>query len=327
MRSRFFLIVFIAATQAFSATLFDRVVAKGKGLEIKASEVDDTFIAFKASRAANGQPVPQTPDDTKKIENEILDSLIAQKLLLARATEADRTNGIAEATRFVEEKKKQAPSEAAFRRQLIVSGMTVEQFEKEIRDQGIIKSVIERELRSKQNISDADVEKFYQDNLKSFEEPEKWKIAHIYMSNRNPTSRAEISEKEKTAKKAKLDEVLLRARANVDFGKLARESSEHNLTRDAGGEQIIVRGQMPPEFEAAALSMKPGQISDVVTTGLGWHIIKYIEHIPAKTNDLASAKEKIKETLLQQATQKALPDFVKQLRKEAGVEIVAEAKQ
>src|SRR5258706_11194600 len=127
------------ATQASGAPLFDRVVAKGKGFEIKSSQIDETFILFKASRAASGQPVPQSPEDIKKTELEILDSIIASKLIMARATEADRTNGLAEAERFIQDKKAAASSEAAYRRQLIISGVTPESFEKEVHDQAVIK--------------------------------------------------------------------------------------------------------------------------------------------------------------------------------------------
>jgi len=315
------LITAACAVHTFSAALFDHVVAKGKGFEIKSSQVDETFILFKANRAAIGQPVPESAEDIKKTEAEILDSLIASKVLLMRATEADRTNGLVQAEAYLKEKKAAAPSEAAYRRQLIVSGVTPENFEKEVREQGIIKAVVDRELRSKQTITDQEIEQFYKENADKFEEPEKWKVAHIYFSSRDPATRELISDKEKAEKKAKLAEILVRARAGVDFGKLAQEYSEHTLTKARGGEQIFVRGQMPPEFEAAALTMKPGQISDIVTTGLGWHIIKFIEQIPPKREDLASAKEKIREILLQRATQKALPDFVKQLRKEANVEV------
>jgi peptidyl-prolyl cis-trans isomerase C len=323
MRSTLSLFIAIAcAVSSFAEPLFDHVVARGKGFEIKSSQVEETFILFKANRAAIGQPVPDSPDDIKKTEAEILDSIIASKVLLMRATEADRTNGIAQAEQYIKEKKASVPSESAYRRQLIVSGVTPENFEKEVRDQAVIKALIDRELKPKQTVTDQEIDQFYKENADKFEEPEKWKVAHIYMSNRNPSTRAELSDKEKAEKKAKLAEVLVRAKAGSDFGKLAKEFSEHSLTKDQGGEQTFVKGQMPPEFEAAALSMKPGQVSDIVSTGLGWHIIKFVEHIPSKPMENAAAKQRIKEILLQRATQKALPDFVKQLRQEAAVEIV-----
>jgi len=316
------LITLVFAGRAFAAApLFDHVVARGKGFEIKSSQIDETFILYKANRAALGQSVPETPDEVKKAESEILDSLITAKLVLMRATEPDRTNGLAQAEKYIEEKKAGAPSEAAYRRQLLISGVTPENFEKEIRDQGVIKAVIDRELRAKQTVTDQDIEKYYKENPSLFEEPEKWKVQHIYMSNRDRASRDEISEKERAEKKAKLADILVRAKAGVDFAKLATEYSEHTLTKDRGGEQTFIKGQMPPEFEAAALSMKPGQISDIVQTGLGWHIIKFIEHIPAKPVELSTVKEKIRDILLARATSKALPDWVKQLRQEANVQV------
>jgi parvulin-like peptidyl-prolyl isomerase len=318
----FFLL--IACALIFSAhaePLFDRVVAKGKGFEIKSSQLEDTYILFKANRVAVGSPVPQTPEDIKKTESEILNTMIAAKVILARATEADRTNSVDEAEKFIKERKDAAGSDAAYRRQLIISGVKPEDFEKEVREQAIIQAIVNRELRPKQVVTDEDIEKYYKENPKMFQEPEKWKIAHIFMGIRNRATREEISDAEKAEKRAKMKDILVRARAGVDFAKLAKENSEHGLTKDNGGEQTIVRDQMPPEFEAAVLSMKPGQISDIVTTGLGWHIIKFIEYIPPKTVDLASSKEKIKAYLLNQATQRALADWVKELRKEANVEV------
>jgi parvulin-like peptidyl-prolyl isomerase len=310
------------ALPAFGEPLFDRVVAKGKGFEIKSSQIEETYILFKANRVAAGQPVPLTPEEIKKTEAEILDSIIASKVILARATDADRSNAVSEAEAFIKDRKSSAGSDAAYRRQLIISGVKPENFEKEVFDQAVIKVIIDRELRPKQIVTDDDIEKYYKENPKQFEEPEKWKVAHIFMGIRDRGTREEISDAEKAEKKAKLKDLLVRARAGVDFAKLARENSEHTLTKDNGGEQTFTRGQMPPEFEAAALSMKPGQISDIVTTGLGWHIIKFIEYIPPKIADLASSKEKIKNYLVNQATQRALADWVKELRKEADVQVM-----
>src|SRR3954466_926445 len=165
------------ANMAFGAPLFDRVVAKGKGFEIKASQVEETYILFKANRTAIGQSVGSSPEEIKKAEAEILDSLIASKVILLRATEGDRTNGVVEAEKFIKDKKAGATSEAAYRRQLISSGVTPEAFEKEVIDQAIIKAIVDRELRPKQTVTEEEIEKFYNENPKMFEEPEKWKVA------------------------------------------------------------------------------------------------------------------------------------------------------
>lgn len=307
-----------------AATIFgDRVLAKGKDFEIKASQVEETFIAYKAARAGAGQPAPQGAVEIAKVEGEILDQLIASKLILARANEADRTNAVVEATKLIEEKKSKAPSEGAFRRQLAIAGLTMEQFANEVRDQAIAKAVIDRELRSKQTVTDEEIEKVYKENLKRFEEPEKWKVAHVYLGNRDRATHELISEAEKKVKIERMNDILRKARRGDDFVMLVKENSEHLSSKETNGESTFSRGQMPPEFESAGTTLKPGQISEVVQSGIGWHIIKFIEHIPAKTAEFSEVKDRIRDTLLRDATQKALPDWVKDLRKEAGVEITA----
>lgn len=312
--------VFGAAASIFG----DRVLAKGKGVEIKASQVEETYISYKSTRATSGQPVPQSPADIAKIEGEILDQLIASKLILARATEAEQAKAAEEAAKFIEDKRSKAPSESAFMRQLAVAGLTLTQFTNEVRDQALAKTVIDRELKAKQTATDADIQKFYDANKNRFEEPEKWKVAHIYMGNRDRATHELISDTEKKAKSEKMEEVLRKAKRSDNFAELVKEHSEHLLTKDSGGETTFLRGQMPPEFEAASSTMKPGQISDVVQSGIGWHIIKFIEHIPAKIPELSEIKDRVKELVIHEATQKALPDWIKELRKEAGVEILAE---
>jgi hypothetical protein len=320
--STFIATLALATTTLCAAPLFDRVVAKGKNIEIKLSEVEENYIAYKANKLAAGERVPSNPEEVKATEKEVLDHLIATKVLAARATDADKTNALAFGEKFIAEKKARALSESAFNRQIRASGLSPEQFREQVMEQAVVRQVIDRELRAKQTITNEEIEKYYKENTKLFQAPERWKIQHIHLGFRDRLTLNELSEEAQAAKKKKMDDLLKRARAGEDFAKLVKENSEDSLTRDQGGEYAFAKGQMPPEFESAATTLKPGQISEVVTTRFGWHIIKFIENVPPKMEELAAVKEKIKETLLQQATQKALPDFLKKLREEAGIEII-----
>ena len=118
--------------------------------------------------------------------------------------------------------------------------------------------------------------------------------------------------------------MLKRAKAGEDFAKLAKEYSEDPGSKDKGGEYTFPRGQMVPEFEAAAFSLGTNQISDIVTTQFGYHIIKTYEKIPAKKVEFDEAKNDIKEYLSGQTVQKQLPEYLEKLEKDANVQILDE---
>src|SRR5204862_2482637 len=121
--------------------------------------------------------------------------------------------------------------------------------------------------------------------------------------------------------------LLKRARAGEDFAKLAKDNSEDRGSKDKGGEYQFPRGQMVPEFEAAAFSLKTNEVSDIVTSQFGYHIIKLSEKIPAKKVELAKVAPKVKDYLAQQQMQKRqqeIQDYMTKLKKDADVQILDE---
>lgn len=310
-----------AATKpaAKSGDLFpDAVVAKGKGFEIKRSQLDDAAITVKANLAAQGRML--TPEETTGVERQVLDRLIQLQVLLSKATDADKAKGKETGQKRFEDIKKRAPSEESFNRQLKAAGLTPEALQKRIIEEATAEAALERELKI--SVSDEDAKKFYDDNPAKFEQPEMVRASHILIGTRDAASGAEMSEDAKKEKKKLAEEVLKKARDGADFAKLAKEYSDDPGSKDKGGEYTFPRGQMVPEFEAAAFSMKTNQISDIVTTQFGYHIIKLNEKLPAKKVELAKVSDDIKQYLKNQQLQKLLPDYMKKAREEANIQIL-----
>lgn len=310
-----------AISSPLAAGLFeDKVVAKGRGFEIKSSQVEEAFLRFKANLAAHNRTIAET--EREPVEKEILDELIATQLLLQRATEADRIAGKETADKFVAERISQAVSEESFNRQLRVTGLTPQQFRAKVLEQAVVKAVIDREIKAQLTVTDDQIKQFYETNGVDFQQREQARVSHILISTKDIATRQELSEALKQEKLQSAGKILKRARAGEDFAKLVKEFSDDADSKDKGGEYTFARGQMPPEFEAAAFSLQADQISDVVTTRFGYHIIKLAEKIPARKVELSKVQEQIKERLLQEAVQKQIPDYVAKMRQEARVEVV-----
>jgi peptidyl-prolyl cis-trans isomerase C len=317
---------FSLQTRAAGKQLFaDPVVAKGKGIEIRESDLDEAFIGFKAARAAMGQSMPPFPE--KAVREQVLEKLIATKLLLSKATGADLDEGKRTAERLLAQARTNSPSEAAFRRQLVAMGTTPEKYEAEITEQAVVKAVIDRELKNRQIITDAEVKKFYDENLSAFQEPEKARVAHILFTTRKIPTGEELPSAEQEQKRRKAKALLEKLKnSKEDFIKLIPVYTEEPETPgQKRGELVITKGgrTVPPSFEVAAFSLQPGKISDVVESPFGYHIIKLIEKIPPATTPLDKVAEQIRSRLQEKVAQEKLPEYLKKAREEAKVEILS----
>jgi peptidyl-prolyl cis-trans isomerase C len=304
-----------------ATSLFGKeIVAKGKGVEVSRGKLDDEVIRLKAQAAARGQPIP--PEQMSMVDRQVLDQIIQVQLLDAKATAEDRATGKALAEKRFEEAKTRLGSEEAMNRQLKVMDTTREEVLTNWTEAATAEAVLKREL--KVSITDEDARKYYDDNPARFEEPEKARASHILLITTDPKTNTELTEDQKATKRKEMEGILKRARAGEDFAKLAKEYSEDPGSKDKGGEYTFPRGQMVAEFEAAAFSLNTNQVSDIVTTRFGYHIIKLSEKIPARKVELAKALPDIKEGLTQQGVQKQFPDYMAKLKKDAGVQILDE---
>jgi parvulin-like peptidyl-prolyl isomerase len=308
----------------------DPVIAKGKGFEIKQSDLDDVMTRVRARAAISGQTIP--PSQMKLIEAQALSGLIQLQVLLQKATDADRAEGTKTANSQMKALLDRAGSPQALARQFLALGTSTDQFRKQLEQQGTVRATLIRELNV--TVTDAEAKKFYDEHPGDFEVPESVKVEQIFLSARDPVTGMELSEADKAAKKKEMDDILKRARAGTDFKKLVEQYSDDPAAKRNGGEYTIARGQTLPEFEAAAFSLSTNQISDVVATANGYHIIKLLEKLPAKTlafdsvlpnqtpPNALNVSEFIKNQLTNQKVAQLAPAYLAKLQKEAGVEIL-----
>jgi len=162
-------------------------------------------------------------------------------------------------------------------------------------------------------ISDADLQKQYQDGIDSYRVPERVQVRHILIKTQGKP-------KDQVATlKGKADDLLKQLQQGGDFAELAKKNSEDPGSGQKGGELgWIVRGQTVPNFEKSAFGLNPGQMSDVIETEYGYHIIQVEAKQPAHTQSF----DEVKPQLLAEAQKQAGGDELKRAMDAARAEIL-----
>jgi peptidyl-prolyl cis-trans isomerase C len=281
----------------------------------------------------NGQPVTKVDFDRliKNMEagrgaipaerrNEVLrgalDQLITYSVLKLEAVSRKFAVSDADVDAQVASMQKQFPTQAEFDKALSARNTTVEQLKADARVDMAINKMMEAEVASAVAATDADAKDFYDKNPDKFAQPESVRASHILLMTKDKDEAA------KKAAKAKIDELLKRAKAGEDFAALAKANSEDGSASQGGDLGAFPRGRMVPEFDKVAFSLKPGEISDVVTTEFGYHIIKLTEKKEASTVPLDQVKPQVLEFLTNQKKQQRVDSFIDEAKKRAKIEVL-----
>jgi parvulin-like peptidyl-prolyl isomerase len=302
----------------------DPVVAQGKGFEIKRSALDDAFFTYQTEMKRMQRNVPDAA--RPQVESNILDQLIVDKIEAQKATDEEKAAARDQVSKSIEQFRKSAPSEAAFQAELKATGATLDQLQARGVEKQLGRTVLIRELVSSNAISDDAIKKFYDANPEQFVIPERVRIAQILISIIDPATKNAVPEPQKAAKQKLAREVLAQATNSGDFAKLAKQYSDDASTKETGGEYPpFARGMISRELEpieAAAFTLRTNQVSDLVETKFGYHILKLLEKLPPSTVALTNASPKIKEYLTDTEISKQLPSYVPKIEAEYEVKTV-----
>ncbi len=257
------------------------------------------------------------PNDLERsqIKKQVLENLIARELLYQES----QTKGIKVDQKEIEAQvtalKGRFPSEVEFKNALSTMNLTEAdlrfQFERDL----AIRKLLDDQIGDKVAVSEKESKAYYDNNLESFKKPEQVRASHILIKV-DPGA----EEAKKAEARTKIESLQAKLKKGEDFGALAKEYSEGPSGPKGGDLGFFGRGQMVKPFEEAAFSMKPGQVSGMVETRFGYHLIMVAERTPESTLSYEEVKDRLEQYLKQQKVQEAIAAYVETLQGKAKIE-------
>jgi peptidyl-prolyl cis-trans isomerase C len=288
-----------------------------------AAKVNDQVITVqevtKVARNFRHQNLPPDPEakgttPQEKLYYTAVDRLVEQTLILAEAKKIGILVSDTEVTESVNQLVTMAGGEEKLNKLLAEQGATRADVEKDMRNNLILKGYLDHVKQAIPAVSDTAVKAYYDQHPETFAQPEVH-ARHILIRV-DPTA----SDMEKAEALKKAQDVLARAKKGEAFDKLAAQFSQDPGSATQGGDLgWFAKGQMVAPFDSAAFALHPGQLSGVVPTQFGYHVIKVEENRTGRP--LEEMKEQIRQYLVQQETEKHFRETVTTLKSKATVKI------
>jgi peptidyl-prolyl cis-trans isomerase C len=289
------------------------IVARVNGEAINGVELER---AVKALEGRAGGPVPA--DQRDRVFRGVLDDMIGYKLLIQEAKARKIAVPDAEIEAQIAQIRSQFPTQQQFEQALAAQKLTLEDVREDARSEMSVEKLVEGEIAAKIAVKPEAVNDFYQKNQDKFQQGPRVRASHILISF---PQNADAAAKQQA--KTKAEGILKDLKAGKDFAAAAKESSQDPGSAVNGGDLgFFEKGQMVPPFEQAAFALNPGEMSELVESQFGYHIIKVAEKQTQRVVPLDEAKGQIEQYLGQQNRQAETEAFVNTLKTKAKIEIL-----
>jgi peptidyl-prolyl cis-trans isomerase C len=295
-------------------------VALVNGSTITRADLDRLMASARGrlSRARKGLSGSQLTEMRKQA----LENLIDRELLYQESQRQGIKVDEAVINEEIDALKKRFPSEAELKKSLARMNLSETAMRLEFTQGRAIQQLIDKEFGQKVSVADKDVKAYYDKYPDFFKQPEQVQARHILIKVDSQAEAAAKAEGRKT-----LENVQQKLHKGGDFAELAKEFSQCPSSADGGKLGSFKRGQMVKPFENAAFALKPGEVSDIVETKFGYHLIEVTDKQPETTISYEDVKDRLKQYLRQEEIQKEVRVYVETLKEKAEVERFLPEKQ
>ena len=333
-----FLITLPETVFAESATEFTisgkpvpQVVAKVNGTELTSDLLKREMIAYRLLASRQGKAMETKNEE--KIARGLLMKAIDDELIYQQGLKQNISIDSATIDRELNHIQSQFPDKKLFLAALAAQRLTFDVLKINIKKTLVKEEFIRANIVSKVQVNDDKVKSFYDKNKDTFIKPETFKISHIYVSIPAPgDGEAESIEDRAKAKeiidwvtneaRKKINLALLALKKGEPFTSVAKEFSEDPKTSEKGGDLgFMMRNQTLPEISSAMVKLKLGEVSSVIESSLGFHIIQLTEKKESHVIPLTEVKPEILNHLLKLETEKQLKNYLSGLRKKSEIKI------
>jgi peptidyl-prolyl cis-trans isomerase SurA len=298
------------------ALMIDRIVARVNDDVITLSELQEEGLPL-FERLRENYTGKELEHQVQRAEREFLDQLVLKRLQLQYAGQI----GITASENEINAAFKDVLSRNNLTQEQLVElltreGLTLQDYKDRLREQIVLARLMNQAVRSRVSVDSSEVEAYYQAHRHEFDQPPQAKVRHIFFRVEPGTGRPQIEDVQ-----ARATRVLQEARNGSDFATLARRHSEDATAANGGDLGLIKRGDALPEFEEVIFNMKAGEISDVIRTPNGLHIVKVESFSKGSLRDFSELKPEIERRLLQEKMEKRFQDWTNELKDKAFIEI------
>lgn len=292
-----------------------RVAARVNGVPIPAERVERYFEDYLREKGRSVAAI-RSPNAYEKLRRQALEELIDTELLWQEAQRRKVLASKAEVEAALRDLRAAYQTPEELRVRLEQGGFTEESYAEYLRQQLSIRKLVQKEIAARVVVGDADVHAYYEEHRERFTRPEQVRARHVLVKVA-PAAPPE----ERARARERIEAVLAEARAGTSFPELARERSEDGTAAQGGDLGFFSRGQMVGPFEEAAFALQPGELSGVVETVFGFHVIQVEDRRPEERIAEAEVRGAIRAQLAERKAQGALAERVRALRERGHVEI------
>ena len=292
------------------------VSAKVNGVAISQARLDGTFGAFLEAQRVSASAL-RHPKDYQDLRRKILDTLVAQELLAQEAQKRGYKAPEDEVKKAVEQAQGQLPSKEVYLQRLENVGFTEASYAEDARQRLAVAQMVEKDITAKIQVTDQEIQEYYSANPAAFTPPEQVQVRHILI-----TVAADADAGTRDAAKKKAEGILAEIKGGADFAELAKKHSQDTSAQGGGDLGLVGRGQTVKPFEDVAFTLKPGEVSEVVVTDFGYHIIKVEARQGGQAVALDTVRDQVRQFLVNRKTQEQLQALVESLRKSAQVQVL-----